>query len=51
MPLVQIDLPRPLFAEKGSQISEEIHLRPWIIGWSGELLPDLRQGGSVVRCD
>jgi hypothetical protein len=25
MPLVQIDLPRPLFEEKGTQISEEIH--------------------------
>jgi hypothetical protein len=25
MPLVQIDLPRPLFEKKGTQISEEIH--------------------------
>jgi hypothetical protein len=25
MPLVQVDLPRPLFAEKGSKISAEIH--------------------------
>jgi phenylpyruvate tautomerase PptA (4-oxalocrotonate tautomerase family) len=25
MPLVQVDLPRPLFAEKGAQISAEIH--------------------------
>lgn len=25
MPLVQTDLPRPLFAEKGTRISEEIH--------------------------
>jgi phenylpyruvate tautomerase PptA (4-oxalocrotonate tautomerase family) len=25
MPLVQVDLPRPLFEEKGTQISTEIH--------------------------
>ena len=25
MPLVQIDLPRPLFEEKGPQISDEVH--------------------------
>jgi hypothetical protein len=25
MPLVQVDLPRPLFAEKGTRISAEIH--------------------------
>ncbi|MGH3170643.1 MAG: hypothetical protein ACRDN0_32800, partial [Trebonia sp.] len=25
MPLVQVDLPRPLFAEKGARISDEIH--------------------------
>jgi hypothetical protein len=25
MPLVQVDLPRPLFAEKGTRISDEIH--------------------------
>lgn len=25
MPLVQIDLPRPLFEEKGKQISDEVH--------------------------
>jgi Tautomerase enzyme len=26
MPLVQFDLPRPLFEEKGTEISEEVHL-------------------------
>ncbi len=25
MPLIQVDLPRPLFEEKGSQVSAEIH--------------------------
>ena len=25
MPLVQFDLPRPLFEEKGTEISEEVH--------------------------
>jgi|SRR5690242_4613790 len=25
MPLVQVDLPRPLFTEKGARISDEIH--------------------------
>jgi hypothetical protein len=26
MPLVQFDLPRPLFEEKGTEISDEVHL-------------------------